>query len=429
MTGELAEYHAALDYLFARTTGAFKFGLDRTLQLLQALGDPHRSFAAIHVAGTNGKGSSVATAEALLRAKGLKVGKYTSPHLVDFRERIVVDGRCISADRVVDFVRTWTPTVESLAATFFEATTVLAFSHFAEAAVDVALVETGLGGRLDATNVIDPVAAGVTTIDYDHTEYLGDTLQQIAAEKAGIYKRGRPAVIGESDEELRRVLAAHAHSAGASTIHSVADECRISDVVVDAGGTSFVLTRRGERRALRTPLSGRHQASNVAFALTLLDAAGPPYATSLAEAEAGLSSVEVPGRFQRAGRYIFDVAHNAEGATVLADTLAAVRPATPVVALFSVLRDKDWKAMLRRLAPHVARFVVTTAPSAPAGRAWDIDAVTAFAAAEGILAEALPSFDDALARASSAGATTLVTGSFHTVGDAMSRLQLSPFCG
>src|SRR5205085_10314340 len=172
-------YERALAYLYARTTGPYKFGLERTIALLAALGDPHRAYPCIHIAGTNGKGSSVATAEALLRAKGLRVGTYTSPHLVDFRERIVVDGARIAADEVIDFVERWTPLVESLGATFFEATTALAFAHFAKSRVDVALVETGLGGRLDSTNVIDPIAAGVTTIDYDHTEYLGTAVEEV----------------------------------------------------------------------------------------------------------------------------------------------------------------------------------------------------------------------------------------------------------
>jgi dihydrofolate synthase/folylpolyglutamate synthase len=419
-------YAQALEYLFARTTGPFKFGLERTYALLDALGNPQRHFPALHVAGTNGKGSSVATAEAMLRGKGLRVGTYTSPHLVDFRERIVVNGVYIPADEVVEFVDRWTPTVEALGATFFEATTALAFAHFARSEVDVALIETGLGGRLDSTNVIDPVAAGVTTIDYDHTEYLGDTLEKIAAEKAGIYKPGRPAVVGEVDASLRAVLAEHAREAGARPIRVVAEECTITNVEVDPSGTSFLLETAGRRTQLRTPLAGRHQAQNVAFVLTLLDAAGVPYATSPEDARRSLGSIRIAGRFQRAGRYIFDVAHNPEGADVLARTLLAVASEQPVIALFSVLADKDWRQMLRTLSPLVERFVITTAPSAPSNRAWNLDEVVRFAGDEKIAVEAVSDFDAALARAGSLGATTLVTGSFHTVGDAMARLQLSP---
>jgi dihydrofolate synthase/folylpolyglutamate synthase len=421
-----SRYQQALQYLFARTNGPFKFGLERTVALLRELGNPHRSFPSLHIAGTNGKGSSVATAEALLRAKGLTVGAYTSPHLVDFRERIVVDGQRISAEEVIEFVERWTPTVESLGATFFEATTALAFAHFARRGVDVAVIETGLGGRLDSTNVIDPIAAGVTTIDYDHTEYLGDTLEQIAGEKAGIYKQGRPAIVGEPDESLRQVLARDGRKAGATPVRIVAEECVIDEVEVGPFGTAFTLDAFGTRHRLTTPLAGRHQAENVAFALTLLDAAGAPYACTLADARSALADVRVAGRFQRVGNYIFDVAHNPEGASVLASTLAAVRSSAPVIALYSVLADKDWRSMLRRLAPHVSHFVLTIAPTAPANRLWHLDEVAAFAKSEGISAEAIADFDSALSRASAGGGTTLVTGSFHTVGDAMARLQPSP---
>jgi len=419
-------YEHALEYLFARTTGPFKFGLERTIALLKALGDPHRTFPSIHIAGTNGKGSSVATAEALLRAKGLRVGAYTSPHLVDFRERITVDGVLISAEDVIDFVERWTPLVESIGATFFEATTALAFAYFSKFRVDVAVIETGLGGRLDSTNVIDPIAAGVTTIDYDHTEYLGNTLEQIAAEKAGIYKRGRAAVVGEGDQSLREVLARDAHRAGATPVRVVAEECAISSVEIGPLGTTFDLEALGGRRRLTTPLAGKHQADNVAFALILLDAAGAPYATTLDEAAISLSAVQVAGRFQRTGRFIFDVAHNPEGSHVLADTLAAVRSQQPIVALFSVLADKDWRAMLRALSPLVSHFVLTVAPSAPSNRLWNLEEVQRFASAESLSVEAIADFDKALARASTFGKTTLVTGSFHTVGDAMARLQPSP---
>jgi dihydrofolate synthase/folylpolyglutamate synthase len=419
-------YEHALEYLFARTNGPFKFGLERTIALLDALGNPHRSFPALHIAGTNGKGSSVAMAEALLRAKKLKVGAYTSPHLVDFRERIVVDGERISAEEVIDFVDRWTATVESLGATFFEATTALAFAHFARTGVDVAVIETGLGGRLDSTNVIDPVAAGVTTIDYDHTEYLGDTLEKIAAEKAGIYKAGRAAVVGEADPSLRAVLARDAAAAGATPVRIVADECIIDDVHVGAAGTTFTLAAFRERRSLTTPLAGRHQAENVAFTLVLLDAAGAPYACGLDEASRALANVRVAGRFQRIGGFIFDVAHNPEGSLVLAQTLIAVKPPAPVAALFSVLSDKDWRSMMRNLAPVVSHFVVTIAPSAPAARLWNLDDVRRFAAEEKLSVEAVADFDVALQRASGHGETTLVTGSFHTVGDAMARLQPSP---
>ncbi|HJQ19514.1 MAG TPA: folylpolyglutamate synthase/dihydrofolate synthase family protein [Gemmatimonadaceae bacterium] len=420
-TGPLEE---ALAFLFARTTGGVRFGLERTIELLDKLGNPHRAYPVVHVAGTNGKGSSLATAEALLRARGLRVGKYTSPHLVDFRERIIVGGVPIEGDAVVEFVDRWIGIVEALGATFFEVTTAMAFDWFARAGVDVALIETGLGGRLDSTNVVDPIAAGVTTIGWDHMEYLGNTLEAIAGEKAGIFKRGRPAVIGERVGRLRMVLEEHARAVGAKPV-IVGDEIDVRSVDVSAAGTVAMLAMGGDVRRVRTPLTGRHQAANLAFTLALLDAAGPEYRFSLAQAEPLLGAVSLPGRFQRFGKYIFDVAHNRDGALVLAETLGDVAPQRPIAAVFCALKDKDWHEMISELRGVVDRFVFTNAPTAPASRAWNLDDVARHAADTGIAAEIEPDFAVALERASTAG-TVVVTGSFHTVGDAMARLQVSP---
>jgi len=425
----LNSYRSSLDYLFARTTGAFKFGLERTHALLAELGDPHLAVPVIHIAGTNGKGSAVATASALLRARGLKVGSYTSPHLVDFRERIVVDGAPIGPEEVVEFIDRWTPSVERLGASFFEATTALAFAHFLRAGVDVAIVETGLGGRLDSTNVVSPRAAGVTSIGFDHMEYLGDTLESIAHEKAGIFKRDRPAVIGELDPTVRGWLARDASLAGASAVHVVADEMTVSDVALTPGGTRFRLRALGAEQMVETPLVGGHQAANFAFTLALLDAAGGSFGVPLADAADAVRSVTLPGRFQRVGRWIFDVAHNPDGARTLAESVGALAPARPLVALLCVLGDKDWRAMLDALAPVVDRFVLTDAPTAPANRAWPLSEAHDYARARGYDVSAQPNFDLALGDAEVNAETVLVTGSFHTVGDAMSRLQLSPLAG
>jgi dihydrofolate synthase/folylpolyglutamate synthase len=425
----LTGYPAALEYLFARTTGTFKFGLERTQALLEALGGPHLAYPVIHVAGTNGKGSSVATADALLRARGLRVGRYTSPHLVDFRERIVVGGTPIGEGEVVDYIERWTPAVERIGASFFEATTALAFAHFARAEVDVALVETGLGGRLDSTNVVRPTAAGVTSIGFDHMEYLGETLEAIAAEKAGIYKAGAPAVVGEPDPHVRAWLARDAWAASASAVRVVAEECDIGEITLGVAGTRFRLRALGEEQLVVTPLVGRHQAANFAFTLTLLDAAGGRFRVPLAEAARTVRGVGLPGRFQRVGRWVFDVAHNADGARTLAATLRTVATGEPVVVLLCVLADKDWRAMLDALAPVAGQLVLTNAPTAPASRAWHLADVETYAAEQGYPATAEPDFDRALRRAESLGGTTLVTGSFHTVGDAMARLQVSPLTG
>jgi dihydrofolate synthase/folylpolyglutamate synthase len=419
-------YAASLDYLFARVTGGWKMGLERTTELLSLIGDPHTRVPAFHVAGTNGKGSVISTLDALLRGQGLRVGKYTSPHLIDFRERIAVNGVPMSEDDVVAFITRWTPDVERLGATFFEATTAMAFDHFVREKVDVAVIEVGLGGRLDSTNVITPVAAGVSSIGIDHVQYLGDTLEQIAREKAGIFKRGVPAVIGESDPHLRAFLATLAREAGATPVRIVAEEWTVSDIGVSLEGTRFTLRTDGGTRQLHTPLIGRHQAMNATTALAMLECAGAPYAAAAADPDAALARVRIAGRFQSVGSIIFDVAHNPAGCAVLCETLQAVRPARPLTCLMTALRDKDWQAMMTTLAPLVDRFVLASPPSVPPDRAWTLAEALAFALESGWVATAEPDFDRALADARGGDGTTLITGSFHTVGDAMARLQVSP---
>jgi dihydrofolate synthase / folylpolyglutamate synthase len=401
--------------------------------LMEAVGRPHERVPAFHVAGTNGKGSTTAVLAALLRAGGRRVAVYTSPHLVDFRERFVIDGVAITEDDVTDWIRRRTPLVERLNATFFEATTAMAFELFAKADVDTAVIEVGLGGRLDATNVITPVVAGVASIGIDHVEFLGTTLEEIAREKAGIFKAGRPAVIGEPAPAVRGLLAECAREAGATPVTVVAESYAIGDVRVDPGdGTTFTLNGR----ALRTGLAGAHQALNAALAIAMVDAAGAEYAMASERVAAALAGVRLPGRFQRVGRYIFDVAHNPDGAGVLAATMRAVGPAAPVVAVLSVLNDKDWRGVMTAVAGVVDHFVLTNAPTAPAARAWHLDEAFAFASSHGWRATMVPDFGRALVLASemvvregedeTQGGTVLVTGSFHTVGDAMASLQLSP---
>jgi dihydrofolate synthase/folylpolyglutamate synthase len=425
----LANYQDALDYLFARTTGGFKFGLERTVALLEHLGNPHHAYPALHVAGTNGKGSSVATMAALLDAKGERVATYTSPHLVDFRERMVVGGEPIPAQDVIDFVVRYTPVVEEIGASFFEATTAMAFAYFARRGATVAIIEAGLGGRLDSTNVLSPLVAGVISIGFDHTEFLGSTLEQIAAEKAGIFKSGRAAVIGERDTSIRALLAERARTAGASSVRIVADEVKLTRVLVDDAGTTCDIEWKGARATLRTPLAGDHQAANLAFSLVMLDAAGPRFATNLAEAAHHLDRVQIAGRFQHVAPYIFDVAHNPAGVAVLSQTLATVSPPKPISVVLCVLRDKDWREMIRILARVVDHFVLTMAPTAPESRAWNLSEAADFCRSLGIEVDAIDDFDAALERARSRSATVLVTGSFHTVGDAMSRLQVSALSG
>ncbi len=427
MGRELKDYRHALDFLFERTQGRDKLGLDRMRDFLRVLGDPHERLRCFHVAGTNGKGSTVATLETLLRARGLTVGKYTSPHLVDFTERILINGEPVASEAVVAFIERWAPDVERTGASFFEATTALAFDEFARAGVDVAVIEVGLGGRLDSTNLITPLVAGVTSIGLDHMELLGDSKEQIASEKAGIFKPGVPAVIGETDPVIRDLLAAHARAHGAGPIRIVAEESHVSDVHVGPEGTTFAFAMAGAPpMTLRTSLAGRHQADNAAVAITMLDAAGAPYRPSLDDVARALPAVRLPGRFQVWGKYLFDVAHNADGMAVMERTLQAVRPARPAVAVVNVLSDKDWRAMMSVLVRFVDHLVVTVSPTSPASRRWDPAEAFAFAQGNGWSVSLEPDFTKALALADTMGETVIVTGSFHTVGDAMVALDVSP---
>ncbi|MDQ4081050.1 MAG: bifunctional folylpolyglutamate synthase/dihydrofolate synthase, partial [Gemmatimonadota bacterium] len=420
-------YRAAIDALFTRTSGVWKLGLERVNVLLELLGNPHRALTVLHVGGTNGKGSVVATADALLRARGLRVGRYTSPHLIDFRERILVDGVPIGEEDVLAFLDRWTGDAERLGATFFEITTALALEHFATSDVDVAVIEVGLGGRLDATNVVDPRAAVVTSIALDHTEWLGSTLEQIAAEKGAIFKANRPAVIGEQDARIAELLAQIGASRGARPIVVTRARGDVTNVRVTITGSEFVLARGGREVVITTPLHGKHQADNTVTALTALDASGLvrwPESSTIR-----IPDVLLPGRFQRVGRYVFDVAHNPSGATVLAETLRQVELERPIVAVLGVLGDKDWRGIMSALSPVVDQVVLTQPPSAPATRVWKLDEALEFASTLSWSARSEPSFDAALARADESGATVLIAGSFHTVGDAMARLQVNPLAG
>jgi len=419
-------YRDALRRLFSRTGGAWRLGLERVSELLALLGNPHRTYPVFHVAGTNGKGSTVATLDAMLRGSGLRVGRYTSPHLVDFAERVVVDGTPMPHDAITSWLNQWEPEMTRLGATFFEATTAMALDWFAAQRVDVAIVEVGLGGRLDATNTVQPLAAAVTQIGFDHVEFLGDTLELIAGEKAGIYKPGAAAVVGEARPEICALLTARAEEVGAQPVLVTGRDWQVRDITVGGAGTSFTLvTSDGERR-LTTPLIGEFQAHNAAVALAMLRGAGGRWLDIERNAESLLPGVRLAGRFHRADRWLFDVAHNADGAATVAANLLEVGVPLPVSAVVCVLRDKDWAGILRAVARVATHIVVTMAPTAPVARAWNLDEVTAWAEAEGLPVQRVDDFASALDQARERAATVLVTGSFHTVGDAMERLQVDP---
>lgn len=420
-------YEALLEQLFPRLTGGIRWGLERTEQLLATVGDPHTAYPSIHIGGTNGKGSVAAMVESVLRRRGLRTGLYTSPHLVDFRERIRVDGRMIAEADLLASARALWPAVAAQQPSFFEAATAIAFLALREAEVDVAVVEVGMGGRLDSTNVVRPEVSVITNVALDHAQYLGRDVVTIAGEKAGIIKAGVPVVTGETDPEVLEVLRFRAREQNAA-LHEVAP----GSVRVDARGTTAVVpTRDGDVR-LQVPLPGRHQGINLAVAVRALELVPDPLRPTATELADGLAATRWPGRVQleQVGEthWIFDVAHNAAGVESLLGALHEVQPARPLVALIGVLGDKQWDRMLPPMLDYADSAVLTEPPSAPAERRWDPEAVLE-SLGDRYRARVVRPFASAVREAASAAGagTVLCTGSVHTVGDAMTVLGLAPF--
>ena len=405
----MTAYAGALAYLFPRTT-QIKFGLGATQALLDVLGNPQARFPAIHVAGTNGKGSVSTLLAAALRGAGLRVGRYTSPHLISFRERICVDDQPISEAAVSAWTAHLTAAIEAYQATFFEATTAIAFAHFAARKVDIAVIEVGLGGRLDSTNVITPLVSVITHIALDHQKYLGETVGEIAREKAAIAKPGVPLIIGEADPALAEVIRAAA--AGA-----VAD-----------GELHAIVVPPEARWTGPLGLLGAHQRRNAAVAEAALAALPPALRPSTAVTAAAFARARMPGRFDRRGKWLFDVAHNPDSMRALSAALADMAPPAPIHALVSILGDKAWPEMLVELDRAIDVGILTIAPSADT-RKWDLgwlerwlgDPERPAARARWRL---MPDFVAALGEVQVGAGTVLVTGSFHTVGDVMAHLGL-----
>ena len=418
-------------WLYARTTGGIRWGLERTQELLAGVDDPHRRFRALHVGGTNGKGSVSALCEAALRAAhpGRTVGLYTSPHLVSFAERIRIDGQPVDGALFAEAEARLRPAIERTGATFFEASTALAFLCFAEAGVDLAVVEVGLGGRLDSTNVLIPLATAVTNVARDHVEYLGDSLEGIAWEKGGIFKPGVPAVIGEGEPFTMEVLRRRAAEAGAPLV--VLDAvARVSEVEVSLEGTRFRLdSERWGSHSIRIPLVGAHQARNAALAAELLGVLPDDARPSWDAMQHGFAEVRWPGRMQvvrqRGGTWIFDVAHNPAGVRALAETLDGLDLPRPLVLLTAILSDKAWDEMLPPLLARGDAAILTVAPTAPEARRWDPEQVASSLDAK-IPVRVIPDLAAALMRAETMApyGTVLVTGSVHTVGDALAEMGI-----
>jgi dihydrofolate synthase/folylpolyglutamate synthase len=417
--------------LFPPLASGVRWGLERTEQALAALGNPHHHFPVVHVGGTNGKGSVTTTVAAALGAAGLRVGCYTSPHLCSLRERIVVGGLALTEETLRARAAEMADVVARFGLTFFEAVTVLGFHAFAREGVDVAVIEVGLGGRLDATNVVRPLVSAVTNVQMDHADYLGGTLAEIAREKAGIVKAGVPFVLGETAPDLVAIFREVAARMG-TPFHPVDAPARLRDVELARDHTAFTVATRawGEVR-LATPLVGLHQASNAVVAVEVLEHLPEGLRPGREALARGIAGVVHPGRDQieviEGRTWLFDVAHNTAGIQTLVDTLDRLDPPRPLVAVVGVLGDKDWPRMLPPLFSRADLAVLTQPPSAPPERRWDPGAVGAGLAGAGRI-RVEEDFLAALAAAREAAGegTVVVTGSCHTVGSALSALGREP---
>ena len=405
-----------LSYLFSLEHFGIKFGLENITAIVERLGRPDRTFKSVHVAGTNGKGSVTAMVDAALRAAGHRTARYTSPHLTDLSERFVIGGRPVAHDTLVCAVATVRDVVESLRfdgtlgvqPTFFEVTTAVAFELFRRAEVEIAVLEVGLGGRLDATNIVSPVVTAITSIALDHQLYLGSTLAEIAFEKAGIIKAGVPVVVGPVDPESLSVIARVANERGATLIRAT-----------PADAAPFTLG-----------LHGDHQRANAGVAVRLLEQLTARGVGVPSDAVArGLANPEWPGRLDQRrlpdGReLLLDAAHNPAGAAALASYLTAESQRRPLV--FAAMRDKDIDGMFRILLPAIGAAVMTRASNPrSADPGMLADSARTIAPALPILIE--PSSTDALAAAWRMSPRIVVAGSIFLLGDVMRQLGLHSY--
>jgi len=395
--------------------------------MLAAVGQPHLRFHSLHVGGTNGKGSVAAMAANVLQLSGHRVGLYTSPHLLDFAERVRINGQPADEELLAAAARRLQPLAIELGATFFETTTALAFFCFAEAAVEIVVAEVGLGGRLDATNVLLPAVAAITNVAWDHADYLGHNLSAIAGEKAGIAKPGVPLVLGRLDPEAARIVRETAARVGAR-VTQLGQDAAVRRVRIRRDRTEFEYVGPGVREPieLAPPLPGAHQAWNAGVAALALQTLPERWRPSAAQIQDGISTVSWPGRLQveEIGGcvWVLDVAHNPVGVEALAQALTSLSFTAPVVLVVAIMGDKPWPEMLPPLLALADEAVFTVAPSSPVGRRWSPTA--AAASLPGYPVRVIESFADAMSYARRAAATVVVTGSNYTVGDAMRHLGL-----
>jgi len=376
----LSDYRTTIQFLYDLQRFGIKAGLENTRALLSSLGNPEKRLRCIHIAGTNGKGSTAAMIASVLTASGYRTGLYTSPHLNDFSERMRIDGEPISQHTVVSLIQRLQPIIRRRKATFFEATTAMAFQWFADQSVDIAVVETGLGGRWDATNVVTPLLSIITNIGLDHTEYLGRTYSRIAFEKGGIIKPGVPCITGTTNAAALATLQQVAVKKSAP-LYSVQEmsSCTIQHRSL-AGLQVDIRTRKNLFEDLNIGLAGDHQAANARLAVMGLEELRDMGLRRISTESirngfrAVRENTSLRGRMETlASRplVIVDVAHNPDGISTLVHSLQSLVVGRPVV-VFGVMQDKDYRSMIKALGA-IARLVIAVRPNTDrASRSSDV---------------------------------------------------------
>jgi dihydrofolate synthase/folylpolyglutamate synthase len=417
--------HSALVALDGLSPRGMKLGLESIAEILRRLGHPERSRPHVLIGGTNGKGSTAATLSAILRAAGVKAGLHTSPHLIDVTERVRVGDEDVTEGALggaLEDVFAAAGERPAVPLTYFEAITAAAEKVFERSGCGAAVVEVGLGGRLDATNASDPILSAVTSIDLDHVADLGPTRSAIAREKAGIFRRGRPALCAVPDPEARAVLQAEAGRTGAVFV-DVAAETHVRARREGPFGQSFVLETPEGSHALESPLRGAHQASNIAVAVSAAERLRPAFPSLTPQAiAAGVARTRWPGRlelFRCGSRNVWlDGCHNAEGARALAQFLSD--RATPFDLLFGVMRDKDAAAIAGALFPLARRIVLAAPEIERAASARELQECLGALARDVECAGTVAGGLDAILRGD--GGDVVVAGSLYLVGEVRKRL-------
>ena len=420
-------YDQAVEYMFRLQQMGWKLGLDRMHRILQETGSPHLQFPSVLIAGTNGKGSVTAMLESIFRHAGYSTAMYTSPHLVDVTERVRMNGKDLSRKKFASTVTFLKPLIERIGCSFFESMTALALLIFAEQSPEIAFIEVGLGGRFDATNVLNPLLSIITDVGYDHRNILGDTIEKIAFEKAGIIKEGVPCLTGDLPQEAAAVIKDVCRQRK-TPLYCANDLSKADDIKITGQGTSFrTRTENGEEK-LSTPLIGRHQVRNSRISIAasrLLQNSG--YKTGIQNIAGGLRHVRWPGRFQRISRsplVIVDVAHNIASMEALRENLTLLYSNKKIILVLGILRDKDIREMLNIILPLAETTIAVTPLSE---RALSAEMLAAEIRSAGRQAHASASIRAGLEKALALYTPeklVCVTGSIFLVGEAIIEIKI-----